>query len=228
MKNKKTLPIIAVLILFIVYNIVIFSFSGLTGFTKAFWTSYGTAMLFFATLLGVFIFLGQAGMTRRDWFFGIPIIKHTVLYGILTIAYAIVFMIFGNKMHIAIPITILAVTWAIYLVMFLSCLYIKENSDALMETNRTKSTFIKDLRSRIDFIYKNIGDPTIKDSFLKLKETADSSMPYTHSGKDLPEIEKEILEKLTLLESLVNSKENEAAKEVCESLTTLLEKRKTM
>lgn len=225
MKTKKTLPIIALLIVFVVYNIIVFSFSGLIGFTTAFWTSYAVVMLFFVTLLVVLIVLGQTGMSRRDWFFGIPIIKHTFVYGALTVVCAIVFLALGNAMHIAIPISIAAVIWTVYMVMILSCLYIKENSDSIMATNTVKSEFIKDLRSRADYICKQIDDPAVKDEFLKLKELTESSMPYTYTGKDLSEIEKQILDKMTTCETLVNSRDYVAAKSVCLDTIQLLEKR---
>lgn len=228
MKNKKTLPIIALLIVFVVYNAIIFSFSGLIGFTKAFWVSYGTAMLFFLSIAGMLVVLGQAGMTRRDWFFGIPIIKHSVLYAILTLIYSIVFLIFGNIIHIAIPITIVLVTWAVYVIMVISCLYIKQNSDNLVETNSKKSQFTRDIRARMDYICKRVDDPTIKSTFIALKDLTESTMPYTYTGKDNPEIENEIIEKLSVLESLVNSRDFNNAKPLCEEITKLLQKRNSL
>lgn len=225
MSNRKTLPIIAVIIVFIIYNIVVFSFSGLIGFTRAFWTSYISVILFSLTLLGMFIYLGQAGMTRRDWFFGIPILKHTIVYGVLTVIYAIVFMIFGNRMYIAIPISIMSVTWAVYIIMFLSCLYIKENSDVLISNNREKSSFIQGIRSRMDYLIKIVDDPLVKEDFANLKELTDSSMPYTYSGKDNIVVEKEIITKLDELELMVNDKNYDASKKLCGEITNLLHKR---
>lgn len=228
MKNKKTLPIIALLIVFVVYNIIFFSFSGLIGFTKAFWISYATVMLFFLSIAGMLVVLGQAGMTRRDWFFGIPIIKHSVLYGILSVIFSVVFLIFGNAMHIAIPITVTLVSWAVYVIMVISCLYIKQNSDSLIETNSKKTQFTREIRSRMDYICKQIDDPSVRSVFVELKDLTESTMPYTYSGKDNHEIEKEIIEKISVLETLVNTHDFSSAKSLCEEIINLLQKRNSL
>lgn len=179
-----------VAIIFIVYNVVVFSIAGFLNHTATFWVSYAFMMVTFAAVISAIALLENKTLRMRDWLFRLPLIKHSVIFAICEVITSTIMMIFSTIIPVGVALAIQIVMLGIYAVFALSCLIAKEMITEVNDNVKRYTSFIKLLRIDAEMVARTSTDNATRDAFLALAEQIKYSDPI--SSEELADIENEL------------------------------------
>lgn len=219
MTNKGKMFAGMLALAFVAYNVVLFIAAGFEFHGPAFWVSYAFMMVSFAALAAAGCILGSRGMLLRDWLFGYPLIKHTIVYIACEFIVSTIFIAidsYGWKLAFIIQFLLLA----IYLVFAISCFLAKTTIEEVKEKVAVKTQFIRLLMVEVEGVENRCADAETKAEIAKLAEEIRYSDPM--SDEALSDIEAELSGAVAELKSAVNAGDNDNAKFFCNKASMLL------
>ncbi len=206
---------------FVVYNLVLFVAAGFDHYAS-FWISYVFMLLSFFALAGAGTILGSRGMLLRDWLFGYPIIKHTIVYIVCEFVVSTIFIIIdsdGWKLAFILQFLLLAV----YLVFAISCFLAKATIEEVSAKVAVKTQYIRLLTADVESIAAKCTDAAVKAELTKLAEETRYSDPM--SNEALVEVEANLSAAVAECNNAVTAGDFENAKFFCTKAVNLLTER---
>ena len=200
MKNNKIMIGVSGLILFLVYNIIVFTFS--TERTQVFWSAYLFTVLAFLVQAVVFAMVYKRNVTVNDVFFSLPLVKISVKYLVLQVALGAIFMILEN---ISVRIVNIAqiIVLAVYLMLAIAALVAKNNIESIEEKTKERILFIKLLENDIVALQDRVNNPAIQTRLADLREIIKYSDPMSHPSLAL--LEQKVSNKIAQLSEASNN-----------------------
>lgn len=221
MTNKGKMFAGMLALAFVAYNLVLFVIAGFDHYAS-FWISYGFMILSFLTLAGAGFVLGSRGMFLRDWLFGYPLIKHTIIYIVCEFVVSTIFIIVdsdGWKLAFVLQFLLLAV----YLVFAVSCFLAKTTIEEVKQKVAEKTQYIKLLTAEVNSIAAKCADAEAKAEIAKLADELRFSDPM--SNEALREVEEKLAAVVAECNSAVEAGDSENAKFFCKKAANLLVER---
>ena len=216
----------AVLILFVFYNIALFTVCGFSDHNTTFWMSYGFVVISMIASAISTILMGKVGNNKVqtvDWLFKWTIIRHAEVYLIIELIASILFMILSDKLPIAIAFLVHLALLAAYSIFVISCLATGETV-ANIETEVQEDTkAVRMFRVDISNLIELTNNENIRNEYKKLAEKFRYSDPV--SSDATIEIEDEIATKIAESAESIRSNDIEKSLEYCDILTRLLSTR---
>ena len=209
-------------VFFVFYNIILFTISGFTGLSAAFWLSYVFMLLCLALNACARLILFKDRLTAKDWFFSYPILRHGYIYLIAEFISSVLFMAIPNA-NVRIAAVVQLLILLVYLVFAISCFFAKEKIEELDEKIKEKVLFIRSTMVDLQTIASLCSDITTKAMISKLSEKMRYSDPMSHES--LSELERGITLEIALLRSIVEAQDFSAANEKCSAIDRLLDER---
>lgn len=206
---------------FVAYNLVLFIAAGFDHYAS-FWISYGFMIVSFFTLAGAGFVLGSRGMLLRDWLFGYPLIKHTIIYIICEFVVSTIFILIdsdGWKFAFVLQFLLLA----IYLVFAVSCFLAKTTIEEVGEKVKQKTQYVRLLTAEVSSIAAKCTDTEVKAEITKLAEELRFSDPM--SNEALADVEERLSAAVSECNSAVEAGDSENAKFFCTKAANLLTER---
>ena len=204
MKERKVLFGVAEVIVFGVYNLIVFLSS--PNMTATFWSAYLFTVLSFVLLAGNYIF-SLHGKSSEEQFYSLPVLVVSITYWIMQIIVGGIFIIF-SAVSVKFAVIIEVVLLALYLIIALFVLLNKRNIQNLDERTRDKIVFMRLLSNDVASMIDKTPDAAIRTRLEELQDAIHSSDPMSHTSLAL--VDQKISEKIADLMGLV--KDNDAAK----------------
>lgn len=196
MKKNKGLAYAALLITFVLFNVIAFAVP--TGKTSTFWIAYAFSFIAFALQIVVWNIAFKGTKTLKSKLLGISLVAAGTIYFTAQFAAFLVFTAFPT-----IASWIAVITCSLILVISLICLIGTETARdeiARVESKVEKKVFyIKSLQVDAQILADTETDPDIKVALLKLAEVIRFSDPM--SNEVLADLEKEISDKFAQLKT---------------------------
>ena len=161
-------------------------------------------------------------MFLRDWLFGYPLIKHTIIYIVCEFVVSTIFIIVdsdGWKLAFVLQFLLLAV----YLVFAVSCFLAKTTIEEVKQKVAEKTQYIKLLTAEVNSIVAKCADPEVKAEIAKLADELRFSDPM--SNEALREVEEKLAAVVAECNSAVEAGDSENAKFFCKKAANLLVER---
>lgn len=222
--NKKSIMLGTILaIVFVAYNVVVFTSAGFTGNNAVFWTSWIFMILAFVSMAVVGVIMGESGMTLRDWLFGYPIFKHTTIFITSELIVSVIFMLLQDKVSFPLAFVIQFILLCVYLVFAISCFLAKTTIEEVNKNVKDKTIFVRTLRVDVEMLAQKCPDSELKALCQKLAEEIRYSDPM--SNEALFELEKDIALAVSECENAISMGNFDAATALCNKATELLAER---
>lgn len=206
---------------FVVYNVVLFVIAGFSDHTGSFWLSYVFMILAWAVTSAITCINFSKGFTLKDFVFGFPILKWSIVYIISELVMSTVFMI--------IPVSWIKAAFILqFLMLFVFLLisatcFIGKKVAVSDEKVKEKVFYIRNIHSELESVFDKVTDDATKKALLKLIEAVKYSDPMSHES--LAVVEQEIEIKVSALRMSVCEGNYESALTVIKAITDLLNDR---
>jgi len=221
-KNYALLALIGALML-VVYNVLVFAIAGVKDHTASFWVSYVMMMLGAALSALSAIIFSRSTTVMRDWFLGVPILRHTVIYVVLQLIVSILFMLLEKKVEWVLPFVVQFVLMAVFAILVISCFFTKNLIHGIREEVKQKTTAMALLHADAQMLCEICADTEAKKQFSALAEAIYYSDPMSHDL--LLPLEGEIQSRLTNAKMQLNAGDVEGALASCAQASLLLKER---
>lgn len=225
-KHGFKLAIAALLLLVTLntYNVLLFVICGFFGHGLAFWCSYVFMHVSILSFAVCGFLAGRRKNSTRDWFFGIPILRHCIAYLAIELITSIVFMLLDEKEGVFVyAFVVQFLIFVVHLVFILSCFVAKKTIEDI-QTHVEKKTFaIGSLKVDAEMVSQKAKDTEIKNAYAKLADKIRFSDPM--SSDELVEIEERIKEYIKIGDQCVNEGNKAGALNSCEQAMLLLNER---
>lgn len=176
MKVNKILFGVIEVIIFAVYNLVVFISN--PNMTATFWVAYAFTVLSFVSLACVIAF---NGINKDNVIYGFSIYAVNIAYLVLQIIVGSIFIVF-SAISVKITIVTEVVLLSVFLVIALFLLLGKTNGQNLDAEAKNKVLFMKLLSNDVAVLIDKTSDTTILSRLEDLKEAIDSSDPMSHTS----------------------------------------------
>lgn len=227
-KSKKLGSIIGAVVLamfFVVYNISLFVINYFfIGFYNgvSFWTSYAIMIIAFIVVGVTFIVTILLKSDLKDSFLKLPIFIHAYVYFVIELIVSSVFMVLNSFVFdfwfISIPVQLIIL--AVYVAIIISSFFVKSHVTSVDNKVKDKTNFIRLLKVDVDLIAEMATDNEVREAYIGLSDQVRYSDPMSHES--LFELEKQILECLSLAKRCVEQGKSDAALKNCEIASRLL------
>lgn len=240
MENKKSMKIRSIIscvvlaMFFMVYNISFFLFFGYTiyltkigeifplNYGVSYWSSYAFVILAFV-VVGVTLLVTLLMKSElKDAFLRLPIFIHSIAFFIFELIVSSVFMALNLLWFDLwfISITVQLVLLAIHIAVIISSFFVKSHIKKVDDKVKDKTNFIRLLKVDVDLIAEMATDNEVREAYIGLSDQVRYSDPMSHES--LFELEKQILECLSLAKRCVEQGKSDAALKNCEIASRLL------
>lgn len=222
-KSKMLLAIIA--ICFVIYNAALFVLCGFTGHSAGFWISFIFMIVAFVLPTAGGMLLGIRVRSLRDWLFGFPLVKHSVIYIVCELAVSTLFIVLEYLHQIMWGWAFVSqlVILGVYLIFAISCLLTKQTIDEIHTKVKDKTSFVRLLKVDADMLVAHAVDPEAKKVFKAFADEVRYSDPM--SSEALFELEKDISLAVTQARNKLSDGDESAASELCRKASLLLDER---
>lgn len=178
-KTTKQLALIGV-ILFAMYNLILFALCGFADHKAPFWISYVFVLIAFGAVAFSVVKLGRSTTVLRDWLFGYPIMYHCAIYIALELIASILFMALEEKVGWAVPFVIQLLLLGVYGILVITCFVSKTAISQVHEKVEKKTQYIGLLRADAELLCQKCSDPELKKQCQKLAEAIRFSDPMSN------------------------------------------------
>ncbi len=190
LSKNVVLSIILYSILFLTYNILLFTIKGFTENGAAFWISWIFMLIAFACIAcAAVIIMKNKDKALKDWIFHFPLIKYTIIYAVTEFILSTIFVIFDDASAV-LSLCLQLVVLSAYLIMAILCLLTKDTIEKTEADIRDETAFMRLLRVDADMLCEYCSDSEAKKRFKKFAEAVRYSDPVSNDA--LTELEKEI------------------------------------
>jgi len=223
MKNKLRGFILILLIAVVIYNMSLFLLAGFADHEASFWVSWVFMTIAFAATLGGLLILGSKAFFLRDWLFGYPFVKYSVLYLLLEFVVSILFMCLDGISAWQWAFVVQFLLLALYGIVFIACAIAKDTIKNVDLKISDKTRFIRLLKADAEMLEEKCGDATLKSRCREFAEAVRYSDPI--SSDALFALEKEITLTVTECDKAIVAADYAVASELCEKALLLLTER---
>lgn len=227
MNSRNGKLAIALGIVVIVYSVILFAVCGFEDHTSPFWLSYAFMLLGIAVGVCTSLKLSTYTIQPRDWLFGYPIMRHTVIYLVIEFVASTVFIALecsGNTDFPEwLPFVAQLVILAIHVVLIISCFFVQETIMDVQNKVKDSTSFIKLLTVDIEMVIEKTCDEGAKKAFKDLADRVRYSDPM--SNDNLFELEKQITLCVNEADNYITYGNVEGALACCERANLLLTER---
>ena len=225
MSKKAKMLTIMLAVIFIVYNVVLFVAAGFRGHTANFWVSWTFMTTAFVLLAGVAFFLKQKGVFMKDWIFGYPLLKYSVIYLVCEIILSTLFIILDAFFTLPWAITFIPqlVLLGVYVVLLLSCLIAKETADEVTKKVKANISFMRILESDARVLVTISTSEETQKAFEKFYENVKFSDPVSNDA--LADLEANIFSTVSQAKKMLKNGNEIEALDLCNKATLLLTER---
>lgn len=219
--STKAIAAILYLLCVALYNVCLFVIAGFEDHGSSFWTGYGFMMGAFVLLAITGLLLRTRFVQPRDWLFGYPVLKHSIIYLVVEFALSSLFMsLDGVEMIWWIPFLVQLIALVIHLFFLLSCFFVQETILEVQNKVKTATVFTAFLQASVESVHEKVQDPEAKKAFKDLAEMVRFSDPV--SNPMLAELEQQINAHIKNADYYVMNNDIENALRSCESARILL------
>lgn len=208
------------MLLFIVYNFLVFFIEGIFGHHITFWVSYVFEVISFAVITIFIHTLMRDSISKKRLILGYPIIFWTILYGIVQCIVNIVAMHLDKYLVLAVVLQILFLT--LYIILMLLCFHTSEVIENIQTTRAAQSANMKIMTEKIEGIASENINKELDISLKKLSEEFQFS-DIVSSGETLL-LEQQLMDLINELE-LKCSEDPAQALILMTKISNLLKKR---
>ena len=219
MKKTQLFGVIGA-IAFVLYNLLVFSIFGFAGHQASFWTSYIFVVIAFATVTCSVWLLGAAGMEMKDWLFGLPIVRHCIIYCSLELVFSVLFMILDHKVSPVLAFVVQVILLAVYLMFAIACYISKMTIDEIHQNVQKKTRYLDLLRAEAELNVNKCTDPQLKKQCRELAEAIRYSDPI--SSPALIALEQKLMENVIGIGNAIDIGNTEMVHSLCAEAQQLL------
>ncbi len=223
--KKLKFPALIFAICFFMYNVILFVAAGFSNHRMAFWVSWVFMLVAFVTLAFMGVMLGKKGFSIRDWWFGYPLVKHSIWFIAAEFAASVLFMILDIFVNVNVALVFIPqfILLGVYMVLAISCLYAKTTVDEVREKTLSKTMSMKLLIVDAEMLPKICKDEEARLEFVKLAEELRYSDPVSHQA--LVALEGELANVIANANAMLKQDKVEEALKLCKEASLLLDQR---
>jgi len=163
----------------LLYNVILFVIAGFEDHEASFWISYAAMMVCFIACAAAVFFCSSRDTVMCDWFLGLPILRHTLIYVIAELVLSTIFIALDDLVPWAVPFIIQFILLCVFLVLVFSCLFSKNVINEIEQTVKTKTSFVKLLHVDAQMLCELCPDAESKKAFSDLAEAIRYSDPMS-------------------------------------------------
>lgn len=221
MKKTEIKIITFALIIFVAYSVVAFALP----FTMngIFWLSYIFSLLAIAVQFPVMKMAFKNGSSVRSKFYGFPIARIGVVYGIVQLISSLLFMLLASILPLWLPLVVYVLLLCISSAGFIAADTMRDEVEHLDRKLEANVKFIRDLQAKANIIASQCNDSDVKKTVANYTEKLRYSDPV--SSPELAEVEKELAIYTAELEKAVIDNDKNSALSLCTKLEALLAER---
>ena len=220
MKKDTIRAIVVAVIMLAVYNLVAFVIP--FAHTAAFWISYGFTLAAFAVVCAsIYIAFIKDPDSKRK-FYGFPIARIGVLYGIAQLIVSLAVMLLARWMPWWIPVLVYAIGMGAAIIALVSAEAVVDEIQAQDVKQKKETALMRSLQSKINHIATQSDDAAIK----ALAEEFRYSDPV--SSEEIADIEADLIAAVDQLQAAFVDGDNEAMAQLCRKTNALLAERNRM
>ena len=219
MKKQGTLLGIIALVIFAVYNAIVFVIKT-EAKDASFWISYAfTAFAFLVAVISL-ILIGRKKGIIQNWFLNYPIVRYSVIYVISQVIVSVILIVVGDKLSVPVAFLMQFVLLAIYVILILIAFVAKISVEEAGKSIKAKCLFVDLLRVDAEMLCEKCNDSQALVVFKDFAETVSLSDPM--SSPTLAAIEGEISSKVSEAQKSLLGNEVEKAVSLCREAKLLL------
>lgn len=220
MKNKRLLLGAILAIIFVLYNVVIFTFADTS--TATFWSAYIFTIVSFLLQIGVFWFLYSRKALPSAIHLGIPLTVIGIIYLIIQIVAGASFMC-TSGISLKISNVTQAVILGVYLIISVAALLGKTTIEDRREIVNGKVMFLQLLQDEVVTMQTDTIDSSVAARLSELAELIRFSDPMSHPSLAL--LEQKIGNALAELSNKIKDNDIDSANKLCNEVERLLGER---
>ena len=224
--SKKGLYALVLLIVFAVYNVLVFTIAGFTGHTAAFWISYIFVAIALVMVALAGLVVGKKQINMGNWFFSFPIVKHIFTYAAIELCVSVVFMLLDGIEFAALPTIAFVVQFlllCIYAVVIIVCIMARNTIDESNTEVKKKTVEFGMIKAEANKLVNMCSDAAVKARLEKFAENVRYSDPMSVAA--VKSIEDEIKSLMKDIEGKLLEKDFDGASIVCDRADLLLKER---
>ncbi len=222
MKKQGTLLGIVALVVFAVYNAIVFVIKT-DAKDASFWISYAfTAFAFLVAVISL-ILIGRKKGIIQNWFMNYPIVRYSVIYVISQVVVSVILIVIGDKLSVPVAFLIQFVLLAIYVILILIAFVAKISVEEASKSIKAKCLFVDLLRVDAEMLCEKCSDSQALVVFKDFAEAVSLSDPM--SSQTLSAIEGEISTKISDANKSLSESDIDKAIALCKEAKLLLVER---
>ena len=160
----------------VAYNIVLFILCGFEH-NVVFWLSWGFMNFSILCLAAVMLLLGQKGMLMRDWLFGFPIVKTSIIYIVCEFILSTIFIAMEDSLTWEWPFVLQFLLLVFYLVLAISCFLAKQTIEEIKGRAKERTMNMKLLRANAASLAASCDEPALRKELDAFAEAVRYSDP---------------------------------------------------
>ena len=217
MKKETLRTLVAAAILLAVYNLIVF----LIPFERyeVFWISYGFTLVALVVAGGAVYHAVMKDPKIKSRFYGFPIARIGVIYGLIQVAVSLVAMAAGEWIPGWAAALVYAIGLAAALLGLMGAETVRDEIEAQDEKLKKNVALMRALQSKMQQVASQTEDPAVK----ALAEDFRYSDPVSNEAN--AQIEKDLEAAVDMLQSAVIDGDAEAASQLCRRTAALLAER---
>ena len=216
--KKDTIRAVAVAVVaLVIYNLI--SFVIPFAHTAAFWISYGFTLAAFAVVYASIYIAFIKNPDAKSRFYGFPIARIGVVYGLLQLIVSLVVMLLGAWIPWWAPVVVYALGLGIALIGLISADAVAEEIQVQDVKLKKETTLMRGLQSKVSQIAAQTDDAAIK----ALAEEFRYSDPV--SNEAIADAEADLAAAVSELQAAYIDGDKEAMAQLCRKATALLTER---
>ena len=218
-KNTIILGIISGIV-FMLYNIIVFTFVGEK--SPIFWSAYIFTSLAFMAQVIAFSILYKKDATIKDVFLGIPLTIISFLYLLIQVVVGLIFFI-APDISLSVTNVVQIVILTAYMIFAVSALMAKDVVKNISDKSKQKVHFVKLLEDDVISLQSRIKEPELQTKLNLLGELIRFSDPMSHPTLSL--LEQNISRKVVFLTEKVQSGATNEIHLIIDEIASLMEER---
>lgn len=216
-KNKFALLAGAAEFLYAFLVFIIFGFGG----GHAFWISLVFAMIAIALACYVAYLSVKKAKRMSDWLFSAPVIRWCLIYAVLELIVATIFMIISAPWRVVfIPQFLLPI---LFVIVVIPCFMQKSHGAEVKQETTVKVSYVRQMNAKLLALIPRAEDPEIKKEIEKAADMLRHSDPM--SADSLVEIENKLMAHVDQLDALVRAGNYTEAAPVVKEVCLLIDER---
>lgn len=213
--------LIAAIAIFVIYNLVVFLIP--FNMNGVFWTSYVFTLVAFAVVMSSIYIAFNRKPDAKSKFYGFPIAKIGVIYGIAQLVVCVVFMALGKIAPVWLAVLVYGVGLCVAVIGLVSADAVRDNIETQDKALKKDVVLMRSLQSKVNQMVTAGGNLDFVKDLKAFAEEIKYSDPV--SSDSLAGIEADLASTVNELESAVVDGDSASVRALCRKATMLLGER---